>query len=262
MTPGEGNGSPLQYSGLGNPWTGEPGGLQSMGSWRGTHAWVTQHTSDQRSRMLTVEDLMSIGETQLAWMVSQGAFCAVGSLILYTALEIDMILGWGKLSFFQNTQHILLSEPALERKIKMSSSCVCQLWIQVPTPPWAPQTWKAWWCFSQQHSALGPLILGMAPWIAAAEPGGGGIHWGTQRWAAPPTPVGDQGSLGVLSSVDPEEGNFFAMVLFGINGHELEQTLGDRGGQGSLVWCGPWGCKEVEQLNNWTTPICNINTRC
>lgn len=37
----------------------------------------------------------------------------------------------------------------------------------------------------------------------------------------PPTPVGNQGSLAGLSSVDPEEGNFFAMALPGINGHEL-----------------------------------------
>ena len=31
-SPGEGNGSPLQYSGLKNPWTEVPGGLQPMGS--------------------------------------------------------------------------------------------------------------------------------------------------------------------------------------------------------------------------------------
>ena len=30
--PGEGNGNPLQYSYLGNPWMENPGGLQSMGS--------------------------------------------------------------------------------------------------------------------------------------------------------------------------------------------------------------------------------------
>ena len=30
--PGQGNGNSLQYSGLGNPWTEEPGGLQSKGS--------------------------------------------------------------------------------------------------------------------------------------------------------------------------------------------------------------------------------------
>ena len=31
-SPGGGNGNPLQYSYLGNPWTENPGGLQSMGS--------------------------------------------------------------------------------------------------------------------------------------------------------------------------------------------------------------------------------------
>ena len=33
-SPGGGNGNPLQYSCLKNPWTEEPGGLQSMGSQR------------------------------------------------------------------------------------------------------------------------------------------------------------------------------------------------------------------------------------
>ena len=31
-SPGGGNGNPLQYSCIGNPWTEEPGRLQSMGS--------------------------------------------------------------------------------------------------------------------------------------------------------------------------------------------------------------------------------------
>ena len=30
-SPGEGNGNPLQYPFLGNPWTEEPGGQQAMG---------------------------------------------------------------------------------------------------------------------------------------------------------------------------------------------------------------------------------------
>ena len=34
---GEGNGTPLQYSCLENPWTEEPGRLQSMGSRRVGH---------------------------------------------------------------------------------------------------------------------------------------------------------------------------------------------------------------------------------
>ena len=38
-----------------------------------------------------------------------------------------------------------------------------------------------------------------------------------------------------------------------LNGHEFEQTPGDSEGQGSLVCCSPWGCKESdmpEHLNN------------
>ena len=38
---GEGNSTPLQYSCLENPWTEEPGRLQSMGSQRVRHDWVT-----------------------------------------------------------------------------------------------------------------------------------------------------------------------------------------------------------------------------
>ena len=38
---GEGNGTPLQYSCLENPWMEEPGGLQSMGSLRVGHDGVT-----------------------------------------------------------------------------------------------------------------------------------------------------------------------------------------------------------------------------
>ena len=39
----------------------------------------------------------------------------------------------------------------------------------------------------------------------------------------------------------------------GLNGHEFEQTPGEGEGQGSLVCCSPWGCKELDttkQLNN------------
>ena len=38
-----------------------------------------------------------------------------------------------------------------------------------------------------------------------------------------------------------------------LTGHEFEQTLGDSEGQGRLVSCSPWSCKELdttEQLNN------------
>ena len=38
-----------------------------------------------------------------------------------------------------------------------------------------------------------------------------------------------------------------------LSGCEFEQILGDSEGQGSLAFCSPWGCKELdrtEQLNN------------
>jgi len=31
-----------------------------------------------------------------------------------------------------------------------------------------------------------------------------------------------------------------------LNGQELEQTLGDSEGEGSLECCSPWGCKESD----------------
>ena len=37
-----------------------------------------------------------------------------------------------------------------------------------------------------------------------------------------------------------------------LNGHEFDQTLGDGEGQGSLVCCSPWGCKESETLSACT----------
>jgi len=43
------------------------------------------------------------------------------------------------------------------------------------------------------------------------------------------------------------------MASLPLNGHEFEQSPGDSEGQGSLVCCSPWGCKELdttEQLNN------------
>ena len=52
-----------------------------------------------------------------------------------------------------------------------------------------------------------------------------------------------------------------------LNGHEIEQTPRDGEGQGSLVCCSPWSCKEsdmTQRLNNknlgtryrtWPTPL-------
>ena len=33
-----------------------------------------------------------------------------------------------------------------------------------------------------------------------------------------------------------------------LNGHEFQQTPGDSEGQGVLVCCSPWGCKESDMI--------------
>ena len=38
-----------------------------------------------------------------------------------------------------------------------------------------------------------------------------------------------------------------------LNGHEFEQALGDGEGQGSLACCSPWGHKESDMTDDWTT---------
>ena len=42
-----------------------------------------------------------------------------------------------------------------------------------------------------------------------------------------------------------------------LDGHEFEQALGVGDGQGSLVCCSPWGCKESDMTEwlNWTDAI-------
>ena len=39
-----------------------------------------------------------------------------------------------------------------------------------------------------------------------------------------------------------------------LNGHEFEQSLGDSEGQGSLVCCSSWDCKESDMTKH--TPAC------
>ena len=38
----------------------------------------------------------------------------------------------------------------------------------------------------------------------------------------------------------------------GHNGHEFEKAPGDGEGQGSLVCCSPWGCKELDMTERLT----------
>ena len=59
-SPREGNGNPHQYSSLGNPMDGEPGGLQSMGS---QELDTTERLNQHHERLSRVEKCS--GDTQL-----------------------------------------------------------------------------------------------------------------------------------------------------------------------------------------------------
>ena len=50
----------------------------------------------------------------------------------------------------------------------------------------------------------------------------------------------------------------------GLDGHESEQALGDGEGQGSLVCCSPWSCKDsgtIKQLSNNSLSTYHIQTK-
>ena len=63
---GEGNGTPLQYSCLENPWTEEPGRLQSTGSLRVGHDWAT---SLSLFYFHALEKEMATNSGVLAWRI-------------------------------------------------------------------------------------------------------------------------------------------------------------------------------------------------
>ena len=37
-----------------------------------------------------------------------------------------------------------------------------------------------------------------------------------------------------------------------LNEYEFEHPFGVGDGQGSLAFCGPWGCKESDKMSDWT----------
>ena len=43
-----------------------------------------------------------------------------------------------------------------------------------------------------------------------------------------------------------------------LNGHEFEQALGVADGQGSLVCCSPWGCKEWDTTERLNSKNCDM----
>ena len=45
-----------------------------------------------------------------------------------------------------------------------------------------------------------------------------------------------------------------------LNGHELEQTLGESGGQRNLACCNPWGCRKSDTAEHQQIPEQHLQT--
>ena len=54
--------------------------------------------------------------------------------------------------------------------------------------------------------------------------------------------------LGKRESLKKGEGDIQRWMVSLLNGHEFELVPGDGEGQGSLVCCRPWGCKELDMI--------------
>ena len=63
-SPGEGHGNPLQYSCLENPWTDEPGGLQSVGTQRIGYDWSDLACTHNLSIRLRINKTNKTGRLQ------------------------------------------------------------------------------------------------------------------------------------------------------------------------------------------------------
>ena len=73
-SPGEGHGNSFQYSCLENSMDREPGGLQSMGSQRVRHDWVTNTQTHTQKALKTGSFHKSLGSKPYLWEVLYGFY--------------------------------------------------------------------------------------------------------------------------------------------------------------------------------------------
>ena len=91
--PWEGNGYPLQYSCLENPWTEEPGGVQYLGSQRVRQDWATN--------TYTVSSVQLLSQVQLCvtpWTAAfQACLSITNSWNLFNRMSIKSVMPPNKL---------------------------------------------------------------------------------------------------------------------------------------------------------------------
>ena len=138
----------------------------------------------------------------------------------------------------------------------------CESWALKKTEHWRTDAFKLWCLRSLFESPsdckeIKPVDpKGNQPWILigrtdAAVP----ILWPTDVKSQL---IGKDPDAGKDWGQEQKQATEYEMIGWHhwLSGNESEQTPGDSEGQGSLVHCSPWGCKELgrtEQLNDWTT---------
>ena len=122
-SPGEGNGNPLQYSCLGNPWTEEPGGLLSLGLQRVWFDWVTKQQRLLKEQF-SLPDLLGLScEAHSLWQVHSRQWLSVSSaLSLQPPLWNWMVLC--VLLFLKNVRKIRTEEEGREGWLSASSAII------------------------------------------------------------------------------------------------------------------------------------------
>ena len=179
-----------------------------------------------------------------------------------------MTLALWKKSYDQPRQHIKKQKHYFANKGPSSqsygfSSSHVQMWDLDYKESWAPKNW-CFWTVVLQKALESPLD---SKEIQSNHPKG------NQFWifigrtdAGAKTPIlWPLDAKNWLIEKDPGSGKDWRREEKGttedemvgwhhrLDGHEFEQALGDGEGQGSLVCCSPWVCKELdgtEQLNN------------
>ena len=135
--------------------------------------------------------------------------------------ELDYKEGWGLKNWCFWTVVLKILESPLDCKIK-------------PVNPKGNQTW---------------ILIGRTGAEAEAP-----ILWppDAKRWLIRKDPdAGKEWRQEEKGTTEDEMAGWY----YWFNGHEFQQTLGDREGPGSLACCNPWGGKEsdmTEQLNHET----------
>ena len=136
----------------------------------------------------------------------------------------------------------------------------CESWTIKRAECWRTDGFELW-CWRRLSRVLWTARISNNPILRKSIPD---IHWRTDAEAEAPilwSPYGEDWFI----EKDPDAGEDWGQEekvvtendLVGwyhqLNGHESEQTPGDSEGQGSLVCCSPWGCKDLdttERLNS------------